>query len=94
MAYDIGLFHNLSVDIVQIPSRLERCIPETAEGFVRVCVATLFDIPPRRLWAKVDTREERDRRNEGRAQLKAPSDIPRIINYKIGGEAEEYTKCS
>lgn len=47
IADDVGFFHDLSMDIVEIPSRLERSISKPAKRFICVGVPTLLDIPSR-----------------------------------------------
>ncbi len=56
-ADDVGFFLDLSVDVVEITGGLERGVSETAQRTEGVCVSALFDVPPRRFRAEVDTDE-------------------------------------
>jgi len=38
-------------------------------------ITALLDIPPRRLWAEIDTKEKGNGGNESRSELKPPSNI-------------------
>ena len=69
LANDICLLLNLRVDVVQITSGLKRSVAETAERSESVGVAALFDVPPRRLGAEVNTDEQRKCGNHGGSQL-------------------------
>lgn len=62
-ADDVCLLLDLSVDVIEIASSLERGIAESAKRSEGIRVSTLFDIPSRRFWAEINADQERDRRN-------------------------------
>ena len=94
LADDVGLFLDLSVDVVEITGGLERSISETAQRSVSIRLTTLLDVPTRRFWAEVNTNEERDCRNHRRSQLQSPCDRPDVVDRQIGAEPEENTERS
>ena len=55
-------------------------------------VTALLYIPPRRLWAEVDTDEKGNSGNERRTKFKPPSNIPNSVQRQIGAQTEEDTE--
>jgi hypothetical protein len=52
------------VDVVQVTGSLQLGGTEANEGFERIGITFLLDVPPRRLGAEVDEDDEGDSRNE------------------------------
>ncbi|KAL9099544.1 MAG: hypothetical protein Q9163_004976, partial [Psora crenata] len=89
---DIGFFLDLRMDIVEVPSGLERGVAETAEGAEGFGVETLFNIPPRGFRAEVDAHQEREGGDHGGAELETPADGDDVIDGQIGAEAQKNAK--
>lgn len=93
-AFDLGFFHDLGVDVVEITSSLDGCVSKPGQRFICVCISAFLDIPSRGLRAEIDTYDERYRRNKGRTELQTERDISRVVNCEIRAETKEDTKGS
>ena len=61
---DIRFLLDLREDVVEVAGGLERRVPETAEGFESVPIASFFDVPARGFGAEVDAYDKGNGRDE------------------------------
>lgn len=80
------------MDIVQIPSSLQRGITKATERLVGLTHLTTTNKPARRLGAEEDTTHQGNGRDKRRSQLQPPRQSSRILDSQIGTEPKEDTK--
>ena len=92
-ANDSGLDRNLSMDVVDITSNLDRVVSQQSQGLPRLGIAVLLHEPTGGLRAKVDQAHERDGRDEGRTEHESPVMLV-VEDSQVNNSAEKDTESS
>ena len=90
-ANDSGLDRNLSMDVVDITSNLDRVVSQQSQGLPRLGIAVLLHEPTGGLRAKVDQAHERDGRDEGRTEHESPVMLV-VEDSQVNNSAEKDTE--
>lgn len=91
-SYYLGFQLELRMDIVKVPSCLDRIIPQSQQRIVGLLISSLLHIPTRRFRTEIYSKNQWHCWDESTAKLKSPSDLWNICNNKVGAETQEYSK--
>lgn len=79
-----------NIRVVVIPCRKNRMSAKTHHRPESLCIFPVLHEPTGRLWAEVDSDCKEQRWDEGRSELKTPSDVANIFDDDVGAETKEY----
>lgn len=91
-AKNLPLNLQLSVDVVEITSGLERVVTELEKRLHGLLVLVLLHVPTRRLGAHKDQDHQGNSGDESTAELKTPSDGANMAENEVGCSTEKNTK--
>ena len=89
---------NTLVGCVDVTGGLERCVANACHGLVRVVVATLGDVPARRLGRHVDEDENKDGREGSASEHETPVEtidtraVGHVVESNVGNIAKHDTE--
>lgn len=86
---DLLLLEKLDVDVVEVSASLDFVVAKSYEGAEGLRVAAFLHEPAWGFRAEVDEAGQRQRRDEGRAELETPSDATRVGDHDVADEAQK-----